>query len=42
MNGVSGSPNYFAANRELVLAILRGMVGPVREVNNENRTWYRL
>ncbi|HVO95286.1 MAG TPA: ABC transporter substrate-binding protein, partial [Terriglobales bacterium] len=25
MNGISGSPEYFAANRELVLAILRGM-----------------
>jgi NitT/TauT family transport system substrate-binding protein len=32
MNGVSGSPDYFAANRELVLAVLRGMAAGVRDV----------
>jgi NitT/TauT family transport system substrate-binding protein len=32
MNGVSGSPEYFAANRDLVLAVLRGMAGGVRDV----------
>ena len=32
MNGISGSPDYFAANRDLVLAVLRGMAGGVREV----------
>jgi hypothetical protein len=25
MNGISGSPDYFAGNRDLVLAVLRGM-----------------
>jgi ABC-type nitrate/sulfonate/bicarbonate transport system substrate-binding protein len=32
MNGISGSPGYFAANRELVVALLRGMAGGVRDV----------
>lgn len=32
MNGISGSPDYFAANRDLVLALLRGMAGGVRDV----------
>ena len=32
MNGISGSPDYFAKNRELVLAFLRGVVGGVRDV----------
>jgi NitT/TauT family transport system substrate-binding protein len=32
MNGVSGAPDYFAANRELVLALLRGMAAGVRDV----------
>jgi len=32
MNGISGSPDYFAANRELVLAVLRGIAGGVRDV----------
>jgi len=32
MNGISGSPEYFAANRDLTVAILRGMAGGVREV----------
>jgi ABC-type nitrate/sulfonate/bicarbonate transport system substrate-binding protein len=32
MNGISGSPEYFAANRELVVALLRGMAGGVRDV----------
>ena len=32
MNGISGSPDYFANNRELVLALLRGVAGGVRDV----------
>lgn len=32
MNGISGSPDYFAANRDLVLALLRGMAGGMRDV----------
>jgi len=32
MNGISGSPDYFAANRELVLAVLRGLAGGVQDV----------
>ena len=32
MNGISGSPDYFAANRDLVLALLRGMAGGVRDI----------
>jgi NitT/TauT family transport system substrate-binding protein len=32
MNGISGSPEYFVANRELVLAVLRGLAGGVRDV----------
>jgi NitT/TauT family transport system substrate-binding protein len=32
MNGISGSPDYFAANRDLVLAVLRGMAGGARDV----------
>ena len=32
MNGISGSPEYFAANRDLVLAVLRGMAGGVHDV----------
>jgi NitT/TauT family transport system substrate-binding protein len=35
MNGISGSPDFFAANRELVLALLRGMAGGVREVKEK-------
>src|SRR4030095_9211565 len=30
MNGISGSPDYFTANRDLVLAVLRGMAGGAR------------
>ena len=30
-NGISGLPDYFAANRDLVLAILRGIAGGVRD-----------
>src|SRR5262245_15073649 len=29
MNGISGSPDFFAANRDLVLALLRGVAGGV-------------
>src|SRR6516164_286479 len=32
MNGISGSPDYFAVNRDLVLAVLRGMAGGARDV----------
>ena len=32
MNGISGSPDFFAANRDLVLALLRGVAGGVRDV----------
>ncbi len=32
MNGISGSPDYFTANRDLVLAVLRGMAGGARDV----------
>ena len=32
MNGISGSPEYFVANRELILAVLRGLAGGVRDV----------
>jgi ABC-type nitrate/sulfonate/bicarbonate transport system substrate-binding protein len=32
MNGISGSPDYFANNRDLVLALLRGVAGGVRDV----------
>lgn len=32
MNGVSGSPDFFAANRDLVLALLRGLAAGVRDV----------
>jgi hypothetical protein len=32
MNGISGSPDYFAKNRDLVLALLRGVAGGVRDV----------
>jgi NitT/TauT family transport system substrate-binding protein len=32
MNGISGSPDFFAANRDLVLAVLRGVAGGVRDV----------
>jgi ABC-type nitrate/sulfonate/bicarbonate transport system substrate-binding protein len=32
MNGVSGSPEYFAANRDLVIALLRGIAGGARDV----------
>jgi NitT/TauT family transport system substrate-binding protein len=32
INGVSGSPDYFAANRDLAVALLRGMAGGVRDV----------
>lgn len=32
INGVSGSPAYFAANRDLAVALLRGMAGGVRDV----------
>jgi len=32
MNGISGSPDYFANNRDLVLAVLRGVAGGVRDV----------
>jgi NitT/TauT family transport system substrate-binding protein len=35
MNGVSGSPDYFAANRDLVLALLRGIAGGVRDVKQQ-------
>jgi NitT/TauT family transport system substrate-binding protein len=31
-NGISGLPDYFAANRELVVALLRGIAGGVRDV----------
>ena len=32
MNGISGSPDFFAANRDLTLALLRGVAGGVRDV----------
>jgi NitT/TauT family transport system substrate-binding protein len=32
INGVSGSPDYFSANRDLAVALLRGMAGGVRDV----------
>lgn len=32
INGISGSPDYFSANRDLVVAVLRGMAGGVRDV----------
>ncbi len=32
MNGISGSPDYFTANRDLVLAVLRGMAAGARDV----------
>jgi hypothetical protein len=32
MNAISGSPEYFAANCDLVLVVLRGMAGEVRDV----------
>jgi len=35
INGISGSPDYFAANRDLVLAVLRGMAGGVRDVKQQ-------
>lgn len=31
-NGISGLPDYFAANRDLVLAVLRGVAGGIRDV----------
>ena len=32
MNGISGSPDFFAANHDLTLALLRGVAGGVRDV----------
>jgi len=32
MNGISGLPDFFAANRDLTLALLRGVAGGVRDV----------
>ena len=32
MNGISGSRDYFAANRDLILVVLRAMAGGLREV----------
>lgn len=32
MNGISGSPDYFAASRDLILVVLRGIAGGLREV----------